>query len=102
MTSVKLCTALSHFVEGFPTYAALLKDIKKEFETTLDRVIVFAHDNVQLRQQRSADKAARSEAVDKAYQKVLFSQLMYIHTLTKEFVYQAACTKRGRIRLLNH
>lgn len=67
------CTfaALDHFIEGFPTYAGLLKEIKKEFETALNRVIVFARDNVHLRQQRSADKVAKSQAVDKAYQKVL-------------------------------
>ena len=65
-----LCAALDHFIEGFPTYAGVLKEIKTEFETALNRVVVFARDNVQLRQQRSADKAARDEAVEKAYQKV--------------------------------
>jgi hypothetical protein len=61
---------LDHFIEGFPTYARLLKGIKGEFEAALNRAIVFARDNVQLRQQRSEDKAARSAVVDKAYHKV--------------------------------
>jgi hypothetical protein len=64
------CAALDHFIEGFPTSAGLLKQIKREFETALDRVIVFARDNVQLREKRSADKAVRRAAVDNAYHKV--------------------------------
>ena len=53
----------------------MLKEIKSEFEAALNRVVVFARDNVQLRQQRSADKAGRDEAVEKAYQKVLYLKL---------------------------
>ena len=60
---------------GFPTYAGVLKEIKSEFEAALNRVVVFARDNVQLRQQRSADKAGRDEAVEKAYQKGLYLKL---------------------------
>lgn len=71
--------ALDHFIEGFPTYAGILKEIKREFEAALNRVVVFARDNVQLRQQRTADKAARGEAVDKAYKKVLNHSLYYSH-----------------------
>jgi hypothetical protein len=84
--------ALDRFIEGFPTYARLLTEMKGEFERALNRAIECARDNVELRQQRSADKAARAQAVDQAYQKVHRSALVHQPACHGDLSVQRAAT----------
>jgi hypothetical protein len=62
--------ALDIFIEGFPTYAPLLRKIKAEMEVTLNNAATCALECVALRRQLRDGKQARDSAVAYAYQQV--------------------------------
>lgn len=69
------CRALDQFIDGFPTYMPLMREIKRELDGAVNDAVRCATENVSLRRQSTEARRARAAAIEEAYKKARFCLL---------------------------